>query len=347
LAESNLPKLPQPLRDALAKAVQDENPAVRSQAVRTAAVLQVPQLDEPLLKLSEDKEKPAELRLEALRAVVPRHPKLSAAGFELLLAQLGEDADPLSRLAAAEILGRAQLTDAQALQVLRAARGDALLSPTVLLPALGRSPGPETAATLLDYLTESLRNGWRPGEQELDKILTGLPPDVRGKAAEVRDFWKQGAERQKARLAELEPLLTGGKAERGRAVFFGKKVACATCHRVGNEGGQVGPDLTKVGAVRSGRDILEAVIVPSSTIAQGFDNYQATTADGRVTGGVIARQTADVLVLRDSSGAERRLRRDQVQELRRLPTSLMPEGLERALTADEFRDLLAFLQSLK
>jgi putative heme-binding domain-containing protein len=72
-----------------------------------------------------------------------------------------------------------------------------------------------------------------------------------------------------------------------------------------------------------------------------------TAADGRTAKGVMARQSADVLVLRDSSGAEFRLRRDQVQELRRQETSLMPEGLERALTKEEFRDLLAFLLSLK
>jgi hypothetical protein len=53
------------------------------------------------------------------------------------------------------------------------------------------------------------------------------------------------------------------------------------------------------------------------------------------------------LFVRDSSGAELRLRRDQVQEMNRSPTSLMPEGLDKQMTKEEFRDLLAFLQSLK
>jgi len=74
---------------------------------------------------------------------------------------------------------------------------------------------------------------------------------------------------------------------------------------------------------------------------------RAFLADGRTATGVISRQTADTLVLRDSSAAELRLRKDQIQEMQRQPTSLMPEGLERTLTRDEFRDLLAFLQSLK
>ena len=120
---------------------------------------------------------------------------------------------------------------------------------------------------------------------------------------------------------------------------------CSTCHRLGDAGGRVGPDLTRIGAVRSGHDLLESILWPSSTFAQGYEPYTVATADGRVLAGLIARQDADVLILRDSSGAETRLRRGDVEELRRSETSLMPEGLEGALTRDEFRDLLAFLRS--
>jgi putative heme-binding domain-containing protein len=124
-------------------------------------------------------------------------------------------------------------------------------------------------------------------------------------------------------------------------------VACATCHRVGSEGGQIGPDLTRIGAVRAGRDILESIVFPSASVAQGYESYVVALTDGRAVTGVITRRTGDTLVLRDSSGAELRLRKDQVEAMNRSATSLMPEGLDRAMTRDEFRDLLAFLQSLK
>src|SRR5262249_36855503 len=113
------------------------------------------------------------------------------------------------------------------------------------------------------------------------------------------------------------------------------------------EGGQIGPDLTRIGAIRAGRDLLESIVFPSSTIAQGFESYAVTTKDGRALTGVLTRQTGDTLLLRDSSGAELRLRKDQVEEMNRSPNSLMPEGLEKTMTRDEFRDLLAFLQRLK
>ena len=72
-----------------------------------------------------------------------------------------------------------------------------------------------------------------------------------------------------------------------------------------------------------------------------------TTREGRELDGVIARQDASVLVLRDASGAETLLRNDQIQQMERRATSIMPEGLENAMTRDEFRDLLAFLQDLR
>jgi putative heme-binding domain-containing protein len=130
-------------------------------------------------------------------------------------------------------------------------------------------------------------------------------------------------------------------------VFFSKKATCSACHQVGGEGGQVGPDLSKVGAIRSGRDVLESIILPSATIAQGYDAYLVSTHDGRSTAGVLARDVGDVIVLRDSSGALARIRRDQIAGMSRASTSVMPEGLEKSLSMDDLRDVLAFLLSLK
>jgi len=347
VAQSGLAKLPDSWRDGLAKAITSPDLKVRGQAVRTAGVLQVPQLDDALARLAEGKGEPAELRIEALRAVALRRPKLADGAFDLLLAQLDDQADPLLRLAAGEVLGRSQFTDAQLAGLLKKVRGETLVAPSVLLPAVLRSATDGSALAVVEYLSESLRTGWRPGEAELAKVLEKLPASARGKADSIRALWKQAGEKQRARLAEFEPLLAGGDVQRGRQVFFGKKAACITCHKIGSEGGPVGPDLTKLGAIRAGRDILESIVLPSSTIAQGFDPYLVATTEGRIITGVVARQTGDAIVLRDSCGAELRLRRDQVQEMTRAPNSVMPEGLERAITREEFRDLLAFLQSLK
>src|SRR5262249_16465845 len=139
LAHSSLPKLPPSWTDAIGQALRQPVPAVRLQAVRTAAGLQVARFDEQLVKLAEDRAEPPELRMEAVRGVVPRRPRLSPTAFDLLMAQLNDKDNPLARLAAAEVLGHATLSDAQVERLLRAVRGDALVSPAVLLPALRRS----------------------------------------------------------------------------------------------------------------------------------------------------------------------------------------------------------------
>ena len=311
----------------------------------TAAVLQVPRLDASLLALADAPNEPPNLRLEALRATLPRHPRLSPAAFDLLIGQLGARDNPLAVLAAGELAGRAQLDNSRRLRLLEAVRGQTLITPPLLRAAFAPPVGDKALAGWVDYLEASLRNGWRPSETDLRALLQAVPNLPAGRRSALLRANAEGLRERQARMAEYEPLLTGGNPGRGRAIFFGKQAACASCHRIGAEGGRVGPDLTRIGAIRSGHDLLESILWPSSTFAQGYEPYAVATANGQVLAGLIARQDADVLVLRDSSGAETRLRRDEVEELRRSETSLMPEGLARALTGEELHDLLAFLRS--
>jgi putative heme-binding domain-containing protein len=282
--------------------------------------------------------------LEALRAILPRHPEPSAAAFELLIGQLGAKDSPLVTLAAGELAGRLRLDDSRRLRLLETVRDNPLLMPASLRATFAPPLGDKAAAKWVDYLESSLRGGWRPPDADLRSILDAISALSSERRAALVRINAENLRGRKARLAEFEPLLSGGDPGRGRAVFFGTKVACATCHQLGGTGGRVGPDLTRIGAIRSGHDLLESILWPSSTFAQGYESYSVATVDGRVLGGLIARQNADVIVLRDSSGGETRLRRDEVEQVRRLETSLMPEGLGRVLTRDEFRDLLAFVR---
>ncbi|MEO8429137.1 MAG: PVC-type heme-binding CxxCH protein [Verrucomicrobiota bacterium] len=347
VAQTSLKTVPQSWVVAFQKAVDRTAIPVRFQAVRTASALRGSALDGTVNRIAENSDEPVPLRVEALRAVVQRHPRLSASAFNLLVEQLRGRGDPVSRLAAAEVLRRSQLSDSEMLTALRAVRGDALISPGVLLPAFHESTSTQQAGDLLDFLAEAIRDGWRPTDEDLSKVFRKLPDPIRAKMDSLRALMNKETENPRAKLAEFETLLDGGRAEHGRTIFFGNKVACSTCHSIGNAGGKVGPDLTKAGAIRSGRDILESILLPSSTFAQGYESYFVTTSGERELSGIIVRQSGTDLVLRDASGAELQLRKDQIRELRRSAISIMPEGLERGLTREEFRDLLAFLKSLK
>ena len=140
-----------------------------------------------------------------------------------------------------------------------------------------------------------------------------------------------------------------GSSERGRALFF-NKASCHLCHQVNDQGGKIGPDLTTIGAIRSQRDLLEAIFVPSASFARGYEPVNVTLTDGRVISGLMGRETPSELILngvQDNKPIEIRVERDQIDDLNLGRISLMPEGLERQLTLQELSDLFAFLSSLR
>ena len=141
--------------------------------------------------------------------------------------------------------------------------------------------------------------------------------------------------------------VAGGNIEAGRKIFFHNKSACASCHRIGKQGGNVGPDLTTIGAIRESRDLLEAVVLPSSSFARGFRPYLIVTTDGKTLTGVMTRESTEAITLRTATLAEIHIPRAEIDELRESPTSIMPQGLETRLSETELRDLLAYLKSLK
>ena len=147
------------------------------------------------------------------------------------------------------------------------------------------------------------------------------------------------------RLRRLEPLLTaGGDAGRGRRIFFGPKVACSSCHTIGTEGANVGPDLTGIGAIRSGHDLLEAIVFPSASFVPGHEVYTVELAHDRLSG-VIRSQNRDAVVLVTGPNGEVRIPRAEIKSMQPSKVSLMPEGFDESLTKTELTDLLAFLQA--
>jgi putative heme-binding domain-containing protein len=345
MTRTHLAPLPQAWVEALAVSLRDPEPVVRATGLRAAGMLQVPSLDAALLAIADQPDQPSELRLEALRGALARHQVPSAAAFKFLTERLAARDSPLAALAAAELLGGARLSDAQRLRVLEAVRAHPLVRPPALGAALAPPSGEKVAAAWVDYLESSLRAGWSPSEKDLDSLLATLPSRLADRRAALIRVHAEGVRQRQKRLAAFEPVLKRGDPGRGRVLFFGNTVACASCHRIDEDGGTVGPDLTRIGAVRSGNDLLESVLFPSASFAQGYEPYTAATKDGRILSGMIARQDADVLVLRDASGAESRLPRGEIEEIRPGETSLMPEGLGRVLLPSELGDLIAFLRS--
>jgi putative membrane-bound dehydrogenase-like protein len=339
--------LPDVWVQALAHALREGEPSVRLQAARTAGRRKVAALDDRLASLVAQTNLAPGLRLEALRATVSRRPQLTAAGFELLLSQVSRQSAPGSRLAAAELLGRARWPDPETdpPRLVSAMRGDRLISPSTLLPLLIQGTD-EGFAALWSYVTEAVAQGWQPTEKEWQLFRTRVPRVGEEQFQELTRVVAQRAANQREQIDSYAELLTGGDPGRGRQ-WFTEKAGCAACHRVGSQGGLLGPDLTKIGAIRAGRDLIESIVRPSATFAQGYDTFVVTLRDGEELTGIRVRQPDDSFVLRDAGGGETRLDPRLIKSTERLQVSLMPEGLLAALSREEIRDLLAYLQNLK
>ncbi|MEX0716520.1 MAG: PVC-type heme-binding CxxCH protein [Planctomycetaceae bacterium] len=126
----------------------------------------------------------------------------------------------------------------------------------------------------------------------------------------------------------------------GRPLF---EASCAKCHRLFDEGGTIGPDLT--GYRRDDvRGLVASVIDPSAEIREGFATQLAVTIDGRLVSGFLVERDERVVTLRGADGRDITLRRDEIDEMRAQKQSLMPEGLLRGYTPQQARDLFAYLR---
>ncbi|WP_165227392.1 PQQ-dependent sugar dehydrogenase [Aquisphaera insulae] len=142
-------------------------------------------------------------------------------------------------------------------------------------------------------------------------------------------------------------LALEGDVGRGASLFWSAGVKCGECHRVGDRGTAVGPDLSAIGKARSRGDLLESLLEPSRRIEPLYAAYSVATRQGHALTGILVRRDASRLVLRDPLGKEISIEAADVEELRPSRASLMPEGQLSGLSAQEAADLLAYLSSLR
>jgi putative heme-binding domain-containing protein len=287
-----------------------------------------------------------EMKVDALLALAPRLNDVDAPVFAFLVGRLNDEVPPLARLAAARALADLPLSETQLLDLAQRFDAAGPLAVPVLLRAYSRTPSEKTGLVLVKSL-EASKSATSLSPDELASMLRAFPAPVQSSAAGLLKKLGVDPEQQRLRLEELDTRTEQGDAKRGHDIFYGKKAACAGCHTVAGKGGKVGPDLTTIGAIRTKRDLLEAVVYPSASFARGFRTYIVVTVDGKVHTGVISRETADSVTLRTAELAEIRIPRGQIEEMRESSTSIMPKGLETTLSNDELRDLLAWLRERK
>ena len=229
--------------------------------------------------------------------------------------------------------------------------------PETLTRLLREEEKPETVAAILSLLkeapAETVRNAVdavaRERTQSISNRLAALEILAResGESARPASPPPRSANERHGRLSQLA-LGDGGNPARGREIYFNaEKFGCAKCHRLGDQGGAIGPDLTGAGRRFPKIHLIESILEPSRAIAPAFKNLSIRTKDGQELAGVRITENESAVTIGDAQGQTHAVKKDQIEELQILELSVMPEGLEAGLTDTEFVDLVAFLTEQK
>ena len=145
------------------------------------------------------------------------------------------------------------------------------------------------------------------------------------------------------KITQLASVVRGGMGDpyQGRTLFQNN---CASCHKLFAQGGEVGPDLTVYNRADL-ESLLLAIVNPGAEIREGFENYSVETKDGRLLAGFLIEQNNQLIVLRGLDNQNVTLARTELEELKAVGMSLMPEGLLDGFSEEQTRALFAYLRS--
>ncbi len=137
-----------------------------------------------------------------------------------------------------------------------------------------------------------------------------------------------------------------GNVEEGHKLFT-SVATCSQCHIVNQVGKNVGPDLSEIGDKLTREAMYVAILNPSAGISHNYEAYTALTNDGAVITGLLVTKNDDELVLRDKEGIERKMAMDDIEEYKKLETSLMPANLQDLVQQQGLIDVVEYMTTLK
>ena len=352
MAGSALKETPSVWVDGLSAVLSGGDSALIREAVDSLRALPDPgeedagRLKEALLGVGRDSNLDDELRVSALAAVPGELGDLEPDLFALLQGALEPEAAVNARTGAAGVLGRSGLTREQLLELTRSVRtaGPLVLSP--LLGAYGNGGDEDLGLRLVAAVRGSRGlNGLRA--DLMNQALANFPPEVQRQGEQILASLEMDPVRQKARLEGLLATLDEGDIRLGQAVFNSNSAACSSCHAIGYQGGRSGPDLTRIGDVRTRRDLLESILFPSASFVRGYEPVVVVTESGETHQGVITRDGQEEVQLVTGPDTEVRVARSEIREIRPGNVSVMPSGLEEQVSREELASLLAFLSNAR
>ncbi len=175
-------------------------------------------------------------------------------------------------------------------------------------------------------------------------LLASPLPQVREEAAKYLQLPASGDSKPLPPLAELVKM--NGDAAHGKQLF-NDKATCNKCHMINGQGKEVGPNLSEIGSKLSKDAFLVAILDPSAGISHNFETFLAVTDDGRAISGILVSKTDEEVVLKDANAIVHTLKTSEVEEFKKLATSLMPADLQKLMSAQDLIDVVEYLMTLK
>ena len=283
---------------------------------------------------------PEEYRLQAAARVMRL---LDATTFRLVLASCASDKPGAVRAAAADVLARCLLSEEQLIALAEALPSSSPVELPRLMDIFKKWYSPGIGRALLAAVVKPTVRAVTRSEQLRD-ILAKYPKPTRDAAEKVYLLLDADRKDQRKKLSDLQASMKAGDARRGHLIFNSAKASCAACHKIAYVGGSIGPDLTRIGSIRTETDLLEAIVFPSASFVRSYEPVSVTTLDGRTFTGILKADAPAEVVLTVSATEEVRIARKDIDVMKPGAVSVMPAGLDQQLSPQDLADLIAFLK---
>jgi putative heme-binding domain-containing protein len=330
----------------LAKLIDDPDAAkdrrLAAAAIRLAGAWKLADANDSIAKLATSDKTSAGLRRAAIDALAA----IGSAKNQRSLEQLASaDKSKAIRIAAAAALAPldAGAAAAAATQILKSIGPQDNIGP-LMEALLNRKDGADQLAGALkkeklsaDAAKMALREMYALGRSDAE--LSNILSEAAGIALDVPPPAQDEVAKIAVRVAEK------GDAARGEKIFRRADLSCMKCHAVAQAGGSVGPDLSPVGSISPIDYVVNSILNPNLAVKEQFVTRRVLTTDGEVVTGIQIDRDDQRLRLRDATGKVITIpvaNIDQEEEGK----SLMPQGLTKFLTQQEFLDLARFVSEL-
>jgi len=326
--------------------------AVRQEAAAMAKTLGLTDAGPLLLSTVADEKQPVNLRVDALFALDELKVKELDAALKTASTSKEAKLRGATRIVAAKKDPKAAAKELP--ELLDDAKAE-IVEKQMAFEALGKLPESKEADAALAAWCKKYLAGTVPAELMLDILEATRARAEKDKLklhAPLRELLKSidTAARAKEKvdhLARHREALSGGDAAKGRDIFLNNAaVYCQRCHKLDNQGGEVGPAMNGLAKDKTRDYLLESITHPNKQIAKGFESIQLSLLDGSSVSGVLKLRTKDEITIATPEAKIVKVNTADI-DAEKPDKSAMPEDIIKKLSKRELRDVVEFLNGLK